>query len=325
MKLSDIRKLSHHFSYGESAASQEQLLVYLKGLGYDPAGFYQELEMESTLVDTHRDTSYSNAQLQLHSHSFYELLYCRGDCGAEYLVGSERYRLQRGDIIFIPPGVSHRPLLPESMTEPYRRYVLWLSPEFMERFAALFSPSVSGPMAYSTLLRTAGTKWESLAELFRTGVAEAEKQTPGWEAFVVGNAIVLLTQIGRAVQERSAMLMKAEKPELLDRILRYIESNFQERITLADTASRFYVSESTVSQIFREKMGVSFYRCVTQRRLIAAKAMIQMGETLEKIGQKVGFADYSTFYRAFRKEYGISPRQYRKLQEEANAEKGTLA
>lgn len=323
MKLTDIRKLSRHFAYGESAATQEQVQAYLVSLGYDPSGFYQELEMESPLVDTHRDTSYSNARLQLHSHSFYELLYCRGDCGAEYLVGSKRYRLQRGDIIFIPPGVSHRPLLPEIMTEPYRRYVLWLSPEFMERFASLFLPDTPKAVGYSTLLRTAGTKWENLAELFRSGVAEAEKQAPGWEAFVVGNAIVLLTQIGRAIQERSAMLMKAEKPELLDQVLRYIEGHFQERITLAETASCFYVSESTISQTFREKMGVSFYRCVTQRRLIAAKALIQMGETLEKIGQKVGFADYSTFYRAFRKEYGISPRQYRKLQEEANA--STLA
>ena len=325
MKLSDIHKLSRHFSYQESEATQEQMQAYLVSLGYDPGGFYQELEMESERVDTHRDTSYSNAQLQLHSHSFYELLYCRGDCGAEYLVDSRRYRLQRGDIIFVPPGVSHRPLLPEDMSEPYRRYVLWLSPEFMERFAALFSPERAGPVAYSTLLRTAGTKWEGLAERFRAGVLEAEKQAPGWEAFVVGNTIVLLTQLGRAIQERSATVMKAEKPELLDQVLGYIEENYSRRITLAETARQFYISESTVSQTFREKMGVSFYRCVTQRRLIAAKARILEGQSLENIGQQVGFADYSTFYRAFRKEYGISPRQYRKLQEEAMAEKSTLA
>ena len=325
MKLSDIRKLSGYFAYGESKATQEQVNSLLRGMGYDPDSFYQELEMDSPLVDTHRDTSYSNAQLQLHSHSFYELLYCRGDCGAEYLVGSQRYRLQRGDIIFVPPGVSHRPLLPEQMTEPYRRYVLWLSQEFMERFALLFPKDDLEQVPYSTLLRTAGTKWEGLAELFRDGVKEAENQAPGWEAFVVGNTTVLLTQLRRALQEHSAMLMKAEKPELLDRVLGYIEENYSKKVTLAETAKWFYVSESTVSQTFREKMGVSFYRCVTQRRLIAAKAQIQAGENLEHIGQQVGFADYSTFYRAFRKEYGISPRQYRKLQEEANSERSTLA
>ena len=62
-------------------------------------------------------------------------------------------------------------------------------------------------------------------------------------------------------------------------------------------------------------MGVSFYRCVTQRRLIAAKALILDGHPLENVGQQVGFSDYSSFYRAFKQEYGIPPRQYRKLQE----------
>lgn len=63
-------------------------------------------------------------------------------------------------------------------------------------------------------------------------------------------------------------------------------------------------------------MGISFHQCLTQRRLIAAKALIQEGTLLETVGQDVGFADYSTFYRAFRKAYSISPRQYRRLQEQ---------
>ena len=42
--------------------------------------FYQELEMTSPYVDTHRDISYSNAHLQLHSHNFFELIYCCNSC-----------------------------------------------------------------------------------------------------------------------------------------------------------------------------------------------------------------------------------------------------
>lgn len=315
MKLTDIKKMTKHFSYAESAASQEQVRYYLRSIGYDPDAFYQELEMSSALVDTHRDTSYSNAQLQLHSHTFYELLYCRSTCGAEYLVGAERYRLQRGDIIFVPPGVSHRPLLPETMAQPYKRYVLWLSPEFMEHFGRLLGVQETEPIPYCTLLRTAGTQWELLGDYFRQGVNEAENRLPGWEAALIGNTVTLLTQLRRAIKDHAASLMMAEKPALLEQLLSYIETHLAQHITLADTAQRFYISPSAVSQLFRGKMGVSFYRYVTQRRLIAAKVLIENGQILEQVAAQTGFTDYSGFYRAFKQEYGISPRQYRNLQE----------
>ena len=61
-------------------------------------------------------------------------------------------------------------------------------------------------------------------------------------------------------------------------------------------------------------MGVSFYHWVTQRRLIAAKLLIEEGKLLEEVAETVGFTDYSSFFRAFKQEFGISPRQYRKMQ-----------
>lgn len=94
-------------------------------------------------------------------------------------------------------------------------------------------------------------------------------------------------------------------------LLNYMESHMAEKISVGQIASSFHVSESTLSQTFRKKMGVSFYRCLTQRRLVAAKALIESGIPMENVGRLVGFADYSAFYRAFRQEYGISPRQYR--------------
>ena len=315
MKLGELRKISENLDQSGGINAQKQMYERLLEMGMDPGTFYQELEMTSRFVDTHRDTSYSNAHLQLHSHTFYELLYCCNTCGAEYLVGSNRYRLQRGDLIFVPPGVSHRPLLPDNMTEPYNRYVLWLSPEFMERYAALLPYPFTEKQASASMLRTENTRWAHLGELFRNGVKEAEARQDGWEAAVIGNTITLLTKIKRATDDRSTRTLKAEKSELLDRIMGYLEKNYDKNISLADLAKEFYVSSSTVSHLFKKRLGISMYRFVTQRRLIAAKSLIEQGVLLEQVGTQVGFLDYSGFYRAFRQAYGISPRQYRSMQE----------
>lgn len=313
MKLSVLKDITRLLENSDGAASQEQAFAQLAALGMDPDSFYQELEMTSRLVDTHRDVSYSNAHIQLHSHTFYELLYCTNTCGAEYLVGSERYRLQQGDIVFVPPGVSHRPLLPDVLSEPYKRYVLWLSQEFMELYAGLFSYEFAKEQGRSHILRTGGTRWESLRELFRTGVQEAERAADGWEAAVTGNTLILLTMIKRATEDRGTGAMQAEAPELLDRLVAYVEENYAASLTINDLAGIFFVSGSTISHLFKKKMGISFYRFVTQRRLIAAKSQIEKGAQLEDVAASVGFQDYSSFYRAFKQEYGISPRQYRNL------------
>ena len=312
MKLSIIRDFSKRFSPPTTQEEMQQILDILRSEGIDFQNFYQELEMSEPQVETHRDVTYSNAQLNLHSHVFYELLFCCNDCGAEYLVGADRYRLRRGDIVFVPPGISHRPLLPETLTEPYERYVLWLSQEFVDEFIEKFSLNEKG-ITYGTLLRTRGTKWELLGELFRRGVWEAENRAPGWQAAVYGNTITLLTLMGRSIQEHTASVLKAEKPDLLNAVLEYIELHLADKITLEDTAKHFYVSVSTITQLFRQKMGTSFYHCVTQHRLIAAKALISEGKILEEVSHAVGFTDYSSFYRAFKKEYGITPRQYTQL------------
>lgn len=320
MKLSELRALAENMPCPEDPIRQKTYLEELLGRGIDFGQLYQELEMESRYVDTHRDVSWNNSGVQLHSHSFYEMIYCRSACQVEYLVGSQRYRLQQGDIVVVPPGVSHCPMLPEKLTEPYRRYVLWISPEFIETMTDMFSYEDDRLKMHTNLIRTAGTSWEFLGEMFRRGVREREKAIAGWEAAVAANTLQLLVQIQRALTDSRVKPLQAEKPDLLDRVMGYVESNLGSRITLAETARQFYVSESTVSQLFRKKMGVSFHQCVTQRRLIAAKLMIGENIPMEEVCAKVGFSDYSSFYRAFRQEYGVSPRQYRKLQQHQNTD-----
>lgn len=312
MKIDEVRKLNQ-MNWPRTEAGQAQMMKYLRDRGIDPFNVYQELEMSSRYVNTHRDMSYSNGTVNLHSHNYTEVIYCRTSVGVEYLIGPNRYRLQKGDIIYVPPGVSHRPILPEKMTAPYERDVLWISQEFLSTMMELFPDDAAEQRDHSIPIRTAGTRWEFLEELFRTGVLEEEAKRPGWEMAVMGNTLMILANMKRAYMERSTGPVKAEKPELLDRITAYIERNYASHITVDDLARQFYVSNSTISHLFKQKMGVSLYRYITQRRLIAAKLLIAEKIPMEEISHRVGFMDYSTFYRAFKQEYGISPKQFAHL------------
>lgn len=323
VKVSQLRALTHSKHTDPLSASRPRVDQALRAKGYDPRAVYQGMEMDSPFVDTHDDASDVKDRVELHSHTFYELLFCRSG-SLQYLLGTQRYRLQRGDIVYIPPGTSHRPLLLDKLVEPYTRYLLWASPALAEMLHGAFPQEELLP-AEAFLLRTAATPWqEELGGLFRTGVQENYTRAPGWEAAVLGNTIQLLVQTARARAGEHALRPQAERQELLDALLVYIENHLQDRITLADTARRFLVSESSVNQLFRKRMKVSFYRFVTQRRLIAAKVLLQDGLPAEQISARVGFGDYSSFYRAFKREYGISPAEYRRLQEQAFAALRTL-
>ena len=312
MKIDEVQKLSR-LQFPHTEEGYRQTLEYLRENGIDPSNLYQELEMSSRYVNTHMDTSYSKSTVNLHSHNYAEVLFCRTSAGVEYLIGSNRYRLQKGDIVYVPPGVSHRPILPESLETPYERDVLWISQEFLDRMQEMFPDAAPVQREHSVPIRTAGTRWEFLGDLFRAGVLEEESKRPGWEAAVIGNTLMILANMKRIYIERSSGPIKAEKPELPDRIADYIERNYVRQITIDDLARKFYVSKSTISHLFKQKMGVSIYRYVTQRRLISAKNLISEGVALEQVATKVGFSDYSAFYRAFKQEYGISPRQFRNL------------
>lgn len=315
MKLDELHRMAPLWARNHSPQDRDRLRTEMEARGLNWGNMYQEMEMSHRFVDTHRDESERGDSVPLHSHSFYEILLCKSNSGVEYLLGPNRYRLQRGDLLFISPGISHGPLLTERLIEPYRREVIWISREFVTQFLAPFDRDALARWRPAFLLRTAGTPWETLGERIHDGVREAGRRGPGWEAYVAGNTVMVLTLLDRAMTEPSGVtIAAAEKPELLDLALAYIEAHLGEQLTLADTARHFLVSESKLGQTFRQRLGVSFYHCVTQRRLIAAKSLIVQGVPLKEVNERVGFSDYSTFFRAFKQEYGVSPSQFRKLQ-----------
>lgn len=311
MKLDELNRITQ--LYENNPDTFQKVLATLNNNGLDLSSVYQELEMNSRYVDTHMDISTGDIPVNLHSHTYYEMVYVLSNSGTQYLIGTKRYLLQRGDIILVPPGIGHKPLFPSQLAEPYRRIVIWFSTDFIDGMKSSLPYDTMQQEGRVFLLRTAGTPWDSIGKHFHIGLKEAQEKKEGWQIALIGNTMQLLTLFWRAMQEPENRPPKTEKPELLDNVVSYIETHLHEKISLADTATRFYVSESTIGQTFQKKMHVSFYHYVTQRRLIAAKSMILAENNLDILSEKVGFSDYSTFYRAFKKEFGISPREYRNL------------
>ena len=104
-----------------------------------------------------------------------------------------------------------------------------------------------------------------------------------------------------------------EKTELLDELLADVSDHLQERITVSDTARRLHVSESTVTHLCSKRLGMSFYRYVTQQRLNRARQLMTESGDLASVAERAGFCDYTAFFRAFKQEYGLSPSEYRKI------------
>ncbi len=202
----------------------------------------------------------------------------------------------------------------KKMTEPYSRIVLWISTEFLRGLLSACPEDILSRL-YSQehfLLRTEGTSYKYLEHYFKQGLKETTNSAPLWEVSLYGNTAVLLGHLCRALLSLGN-IFPIEKQEEIDKIITYIEKNYFNKITLEDTAKAFHISTSTLGKLFYRKLGISFYQFVTQRRLIRAKLQIEEGYSMEEAALSCGFCDYSAFYRAFKKEYGISPREYKKL------------
>ena len=120
------------------------------------ANFFNELEMTSSMIQTHKDTLIGPTP-DMHNHNFYEILCCTAG-GIEYLLGDRRYHIGPGDIIFVPPGVAHCPIYPDDPSHVYERYVIWTSKQFISGIRNSYANPIF-LVNKGLVLHTSGTEW----------------------------------------------------------------------------------------------------------------------------------------------------------------------
>lgn len=249
-------------------------------------------------------------QAGIHTHPYYEILYCRSNCGAEFHVGTSKYQLQRGDVVLIPPETPHIWLARSRTAEPYTGYRFCLEAEYVANLKKIWPDLFISGDSQCNFIRTMGSIWEPIGEVFRVLYEEVHFKSVGWEAAALTGSIYLLVQLDRAIINNPSASVQRQQTDLVETVISYVKTHLGEKITLEDVAQKFWVSSSTITHLFNRRLGISFYKYVMGLRLAEAKNLISEGMPMEKIAIRVGFGDYSAFYRAFKKEFGVSPRQY---------------
>ena len=244
---------------------------------------------------------------ELHYHEFYKVLLLVSGSGY-YSVEGRRYAIQPGDVVLVGSHAVHRPEFEPGMA--YERIILYLSPEFLRRYSTAdcdLTECFRGDRGH--VLRPGEGERKKLFSL----ASSLERELAGEEygRMILSSALVLriLVRIGRSLrkQELSAPGPVTAENERVRDLLRYLDRHLTEDITIDDLAERFYLSKYHMMRLFREETGQSIYGYLTQQRLIHARALITGGMRSTEAAFRCGFSTYSSFTRAYGKQFGATP------------------
>jgi two-component system response regulator YesN len=103
-----------------------------------------------------------------------------------------------------------------------------------------------------------------------------------------------------------------QAPSPVADVVRYIEANFMNDITVEDLAHQAHLSPSRIAHLFQEQMGTTMTGVLTHVRLEQAKKLLlRTNLSCTEIAFRVGYKDQSYFTRIFRKQEKVTPRRFR--------------
>ncbi len=235
-----------------------------------------------------------------HCHDFFEILYVISGSG-KYIVEGAEYKVCPRTLMLIRPLAYHHLVLDKSCV--YERFLIHfpksaLSPDALKLLENMTSSNEESGNYYPP--RALGNAAISVFDRFdfASGLPETEKDA--YTRNLLSELIILLSAAG-------GEKMVQNEDELGARVIRYLNGNIERDISLDKLAKRFFVSKYYLCRAFKKHNGVSVHGYINYKRIMYAKQLIESGESASGAAYKVGFGDYSAFYRAYVKIVGRSP------------------
>lgn len=244
----------------------------------------------------------------VHHHDFYEMYFLL-DGNVSYWVNGEIYNLKPGDILLINPMVLHRPV--DNKNAVCERMVLWLEKQYLEGLSLDFPLNKCFFKDVNVLHPSASSRAELIDKLSLI-IKENKNKEMGGNLYADALLLQFMVEINRLSIKLSQSKKTINEPkELISGVLEYINENYSNDITLDNIAKEFYVSKYYLSHEFSNSVGTGIYRYIILKRLLEAKRFLLNGASSKEACEKCGFKDYANFFRAFKNEYGISPKEFK--------------
>ena len=142
-------------------------------------------------------------------------------------------------------------------------------------------------------------------------VLPREKNSFGASLFEHGVLQMFVVLVLRAcIQAERHKAQVSRHHLMLDDVFLYIQAHLDEEITLKQMEEHFFVSHEHISREFKRQTGQTLHAYIIKAKLDRCCRFIEQGYPITEVYQKVGFGGYNSFFRAFKKEYGMTPKEY---------------
>lgn len=243
---------------------------------------------------------------KLHTHNAFEIyLFLGGKCS--FIIEGNYYLLEPWDLIIVNPGEFHRVSVEEGIA--YDRKIIRFDYSFLRPIDPeniLLLPFLNktqkfnvipGNIIKETLIPSIYEKIEELTIYDYT----LQRIT------MIGYITEILFEITKLYNSgKMTILIQYPNRKITD-IINYINENLTEDLSLENISKQFFISKFYLSRLFKENTGTSIGSFTLKKRLLLAQRLINGGSTTSSACFSSGFSDYSSFYKGYKKYFGISP------------------
>lgn len=246
---------------------------------------------------TKKDFSY-------HYHDFHKIIvFISGK--VTYHIEGKAYHLKPRDILLVSQGAIHKPEIDPSV--PYERYIFWIRDDLScQEFNTCFQKANDRSF---NLVRADSALQERLKDLLPE--IEQTLQNKHFGDTVLRNALFtqFMIYINRIfLRTSSSPDKKAYSSDTqVEQLLKYINRNLSENLSIDQLAERFFLSKYHMMRKFKNETGYTIHNYITSKRLLMARSLISQGIPVMKAALASGFRDYTTFVRAYKKQFGKAP------------------